>query len=108
MLELHEDSKYEDMQSCHLFTALEAVMQIQKRKVTVGPNDAVGIMLFNTVMAVVIKLKEISTHSNAFGSDHRREEMRPMAQVRKSRVETLCTSPSVPSMLKMCRNSCAY
>ncbi|KAI0926332.1 hypothetical protein AcV5_008825 [Taiwanofungus camphoratus] len=48
MLELHEDSKYEDMQSCHLFTALEAVMQIQKRKVTVGPNDAVGIMLFNT------------------------------------------------------------
>ncbi|GBE90053.1 ATP-dependent DNA helicase II subunit 1 [Sparassis crispa] len=48
MLELHEDTKYEDMQTCHLFTALEAAVQIQKKKVIVGPNDAVGIMLFNT------------------------------------------------------------
>ncbi|KAH9948578.1 ku70-like protein [Amylocystis lapponica] len=48
MLELHDDPKYEDMQTCHLFTALEAAMQIQKRKVLVGPNDAVGVMLFNT------------------------------------------------------------
>jgi hypothetical protein len=28
---------------------LEAAMQIQKKKVIVGPQDAVGIMLFNTV-----------------------------------------------------------
>ena len=29
--------------------ALEAAMQIQKRKVMIGPNDSVGILLFNTV-----------------------------------------------------------
>ncbi|KAI0711857.1 ku70-like protein, partial [Cerioporus squamosus] len=48
MLELYEDPRYEDVQTCKLLTALEAAMQIQKRKVLVGPNDAVGIMLFNT------------------------------------------------------------
>ena len=49
MLELRDDPNYEDVKTCHLFTALEAAMQISKRKVVVGPNDAVGIMLFNTV-----------------------------------------------------------
>ncbi|KAI0750167.1 ku70-like protein [Daedaleopsis nitida] len=48
MLELYEDARYEDVQTCKLFTSLEAAMQIQKKKVLVGPNDAVGIMLFNT------------------------------------------------------------
>lgn len=49
MLELRDDPNYEDVKTCHLFTALEAAMQIQKRKIIVGPNDSVGIMLFNTV-----------------------------------------------------------
>lgn len=49
MLALHEDPNYEDLQTCHLYTALEAAMQIQKKKVIVGPADSVGIMLFNTV-----------------------------------------------------------
>lgn len=49
MLELYEDPRYEDVQTCKLFTALEAAIQIQKKKVLVGPNDAVGIVLFNTV-----------------------------------------------------------
>ncbi|KAG6917848.1 hypothetical protein DXG01_000753 [Tephrocybe rancida] len=48
MQDLREDPNYEDTQTCHLFTALEAAVQIQKKKVIVGPNDAVGIMLFNT------------------------------------------------------------
>ncbi|KZT06069.1 ku70-like protein [Laetiporus sulphureus 93-53] len=48
MLELYDDPKYENVQTCHLLTALEAAMQIQKKKVVVGPDDAVGIMLFNT------------------------------------------------------------
>ncbi|PCH42686.1 ku70-like protein [Wolfiporia cocos MD-104 SS10] len=48
MLELYEDPIYEDVQTCHLLTALEAAMQVQKKKVIVGPNDAVGILLFNT------------------------------------------------------------
>ncbi|KAI0833848.1 ku70-like protein [Trametes gibbosa] len=48
MLEMCEDDRYEDVQTCKLMVALEAAMQIQKKKVLVGPNDAVGIMLFNT------------------------------------------------------------
>ncbi|KAI5829540.1 ku70-like protein [Schizophyllum commune Tattone D] len=48
MLDLYEDPEYEDAQTCHLFTALDAAMQIQKKKIIVGPNDQVGIMLFNT------------------------------------------------------------
>jgi hypothetical protein len=49
MLALYEDPNYEDTQTCHLYTALEAAMQIQKKKIIVGPNDSVGILLFNTV-----------------------------------------------------------
>lgn len=49
MLELRDDPVYEDVKTCHLLAALEAAMQIQKKKVVVGPNDSVGIMLFNTV-----------------------------------------------------------
>ncbi|KAI0763322.1 ku70-like protein [Trametes elegans] len=48
MLEMREDERYEDVQTCNLMVALEAAIQIQKKKVLVGPNDAVGIMLFNT------------------------------------------------------------
>ncbi|KAJ6615653.1 Ku DNA-binding complex Ku70 subunit [Mycena sp. CBHHK59/15] len=48
MLELREDPIYENVQTCHAYVALEAAMQIQKKKVIVGPNDAVGILLFNT------------------------------------------------------------
>lgn len=48
MFESYDDPKYEDTKTCHLYSALEAAMQIQKRKVLVGPNDSVGIMLFNT------------------------------------------------------------
>lgn len=49
MLEPHDDPVYEDVQTSHFLTALEAAIQVQKKKVIVGPNDAVGIMLFNTV-----------------------------------------------------------
>ncbi|OCH89594.1 ku70-like protein [Obba rivulosa] len=48
MHKLYEDPRYEDVQTSHLFTAFEAAMQIQKKKVIVGPNDLVGILLFNT------------------------------------------------------------
>lgn len=50
MLKLYDDPKYEEpVQTCHLYNALDAVMQLQKKKIIVGPNDAVGILLFNTV-----------------------------------------------------------
>lgn len=49
MLELRDDSNREGVKTCHLFTALEAAMQVQKRKIIVGPNDSVGILVYNTV-----------------------------------------------------------
>jgi hypothetical protein len=49
MLALHEDPKYENTKTSRLLTALDAAVQIQKRKVVVGPYDSVGIMLYNTV-----------------------------------------------------------
>jgi hypothetical protein len=49
MQSLHDDPTYEDLQTSHLYTALESAMQIQKKKVIVGPQDAVGILFFNTV-----------------------------------------------------------
>jgi ATP-dependent DNA helicase 2 subunit 1 len=49
MHELRDDQNYENVKTSHLLTALEGAMQIQKKKVIVGPNDAVGILLFNTV-----------------------------------------------------------
>ena len=47
-----EDSRYEDAQTSHLLTALDAAVQIMKKKVTVGPNDSIGIMLYNTVRKI--------------------------------------------------------
>ena len=49
MLALHEDPNYENAKTSHLLKALDAALQIQKRKVVVGPYDSVGIMLYNTV-----------------------------------------------------------
>jgi ATP-dependent DNA helicase 2 subunit 1 len=45
----YADDEEEPVMTCHLYTALEAAMMIQKKKVVVGPNDCVGILLFNTV-----------------------------------------------------------
>ncbi|KAG6865389.1 hypothetical protein C0991_002970 [Blastosporella zonata] len=66
MQELREDPNYEDAQTCHLFTALEAAVQIQKKKVIVGPNDAVGIMLFNTTRKTETTRIQSELKKNAF------------------------------------------
>ena len=52
MLELRDDPTYEDssVKTCNIMVALDAVMQIQKKKVIVGPNDSVGVMFFNIVI----------------------------------------------------------
>jgi len=55
MLKLYDDPKYDDVQTCHLFNALEAAVQIQKKKIIGGPNDSVGILLFNTVRLAPVK-----------------------------------------------------
>ncbi|KIY53908.1 Ku DNA-binding complex, Ku70 subunit [Fistulina hepatica ATCC 64428] len=45
----YNDRNYEgDLQTSHLVAALDAAVQIQKKKIIVGPNDSVGILLFNT------------------------------------------------------------
>ncbi|KIY71036.1 Ku DNA-binding complex, Ku70 subunit [Cylindrobasidium torrendii FP15055 ss-10] len=48
---MYDDPLYVDVQTSHLYAALEAAVQIQKKKIIVGPNDYVGIMLFNTTKA---------------------------------------------------------
>lgn len=52
MQELYDSPDYEDTQTCNLAAALNAAMEIEKRKIIVGPNDSVGIMLFNTVRSI--------------------------------------------------------
>jgi len=59
MHELRDDPNYEDVKTSHLFTALEAAMQIQKKKVIVGPNDSVGIVLFNTVRFALYHIESL-------------------------------------------------
>ena len=49
MLALHDDTNRENAKTSHLLSALHAAVQIQKRKVVVGPYDSVGIMFYNTV-----------------------------------------------------------
>ncbi|KAI6043106.1 SPOC like C-terminal domain-containing protein [Pisolithus marmoratus] len=48
MQELRDDAVYEDLQTSHLLTALDAAMQVQKKKTVSGPNDWVGVLLYNT------------------------------------------------------------
>jgi len=49
MQALRPDPYRPGYQTSHFLDALEAAVQIQKRKVIVGPSDAVGILFFNTV-----------------------------------------------------------
>jgi ATP-dependent DNA helicase 2 subunit 1 len=51
MFELYDDPEYEDVKTCHVLTALNAAVQVQKRKAIVGPRDSIGIMMFNTASA---------------------------------------------------------
>lgn len=48
MTAVYDHPEYEGLRTSHLYTALEAAMQIEKKKIIVGPRDSVGIMLFNT------------------------------------------------------------
>lgn len=48
MLALRDDPNFEDAKTSHFLGALNAAVQIQKRKVIVGPYDSVGIMYYNT------------------------------------------------------------
>ncbi|KAH9964727.1 ku70-like protein [Lactifluus volemus] len=48
MLALRDDPNYENSKTSHVLSALNAAVQIQKRKVVVGPYDSVGIMFYNT------------------------------------------------------------
>ncbi|KAG1822093.1 SPOC like C-terminal domain-containing protein [Suillus variegatus] len=66
MHELRDDPNYEDVKTSHLLTALEAAMQIQKKKVIVGPNDSVGIVLFNTTRSSETKNHATEIKKNSF------------------------------------------
>ncbi|KIJ11497.1 hypothetical protein PAXINDRAFT_171745 [Paxillus involutus ATCC 200175] len=66
MHELREDPVYEDVKTSHLLTSLDAAMQIQKKKVIVGPNDSVGILLFNTTRPNEVKGYASEIKKNCF------------------------------------------
>ncbi|KAJ8592867.1 Ku DNA-binding complex, Ku70 subunit [Rhizopogon salebrosus TDB-379] len=66
MHELRDDPNYEDVKTSHLFAALEAAMQIQKKKVIVGPNDSAGIVLFNTTHSSEAKNHATEIKKNSF------------------------------------------
>ncbi|OJA08279.1 hypothetical protein AZE42_03775 [Rhizopogon vesiculosus] len=66
MHELRDDPNYEDVKTSHLFTALEAAVQIQKKKVIVGPNDSAGIVLFNTTRSSEAKNHATEIKKNSF------------------------------------------
>ncbi|KAJ7118563.1 SPOC like C-terminal domain-containing protein [Mycena crocata] len=84
MLELREDPIYEDVQTCHAYAALDAAMQIQKKKVIVGPSDAVGILLFNTT-------KKAETSSRNQGSEIKRNcyVYQPIAPLSAPKIQEL-------------------
>ncbi|KAF4596792.1 ATP-dependent DNA helicase II subunit 1 [Pleurotus pulmonarius] len=68
MFAQRDDPRYEpgEVKTCHLQTALEAAVEIQKKKVIVGPNDSVGILLFNTTRKTEVKRSdttEIKRHT---------------------------------------------
>jgi len=70
MHELRDDPVYENVQTCHLLSALDAAMQIQKKKVVVGPNDSVGILLFNTVRCFyIVFCEDVQRRDVEFGPD---------------------------------------
>ncbi|ESK87600.1 dsb repair complex subunit [Moniliophthora roreri MCA 2997] len=58
MQELYDDPIYENVQTCHLFAALDAAVQIQKKKIITGPNDSVGVLLFNTVSSTSVHIQQ--------------------------------------------------
>jgi hypothetical protein len=91
MLELREDPVYENVQTCHAYVALDAAMQIQKKKVIVGPSDAVGILLFNTVRDI----RHLSYLPVSDCCASRPGKQKPAAtKARRSRRIVMCTSPS--------------
>lgn len=45
----YDDPVYEGIQTCNFLSALDAAVQVQKKKVLVGPRDCVGIVIYNTV-----------------------------------------------------------
>jgi hypothetical protein len=92
MLALRDDPVYEDVKTCHVLTALEAAMQIQKKKIIVGPNDSVGILLFNTVRANLIPPRRFHNGTNLWHERHGKARQRVKAQ--KSRKTHICINLS--------------
>lgn len=57
MHKLYNDARYEDgVKTSNMMMALESAMQIQKKKVLVGPNDSVGVLFYNTVRIILVSL----------------------------------------------------
>ncbi|EGN99327.1 hypothetical protein SERLA73DRAFT_168812 [Serpula lacrymans var. lacrymans S7.3] len=82
MQELRDDPVYENVKTCHLLTALEAAVQIQKKKVIVGPNDSIGILLFNTTRQSDTKDHTSEIKKNTFA-------FQPITQISAPKIQEL-------------------
>lgn len=98
MLEMRDDERYDDVQTCNLMVALEAAMQIQKKKVLVGPNDAVGIVLFNTVRTYICRHTVAFEAGRSCGHTFRRRETTTLMIARTSRRVHMCINLWLLSM----------
>ena len=94
MLAPRDDPIYEDVKTSHVLTALDAAMQIQKKKIIVGPRDSVGILLFNTVRATLVPIRGI--HNSIKFWHERQGKARPKVKAQKSREIHISISPSRP------------
>lgn len=102
MFELRDDPNYEgEVKTCHILTALEAVVQIQKKKVIVGPNDSVGIMFFNTVGLPLLLLTCLLQSADVL---HRRVGMRVLDRGPKSNAGTSSSNLYQPSARRRSKN----
>ena len=103
MLEMQDDPNYEGVKTCHVLTALEAAMQIAKRKVVVGPNDAVGVMFFNTVRTSKDSVVPFIQTPWTIRRDETRVESK--GQTSNKAIMCICQSPLWTQ--RKCNNSCA-
>lgn len=103
MFELRDDPNYEDVKTSNIMVALHAAMQIQKKKVVVGPNDSVGVMFFNTVK-LLARLSTLNAIHSMICIVHRAEVVTGRTKVLRSNAGILFFSPYPPLVHRKFKN----
>ena len=74
---------YQDVQTTRLASCLEAVISVGRKKVVVGPNDCMGVILFNTVCSLLFHVGGLLTRSK---DKDKRKEQRKQNERNKTRL----------------------